>query len=53
MLDLSHVTLLDASAMSMLIAAAQAYGEVELHGACGVTRRALEVAGLTEVVKVC
>jgi anti-anti-sigma factor len=49
-LDVSEVKLLDASAMSMLIAAARAYAEVELRGACRLTRRALEVAGLTEVL---
>ena len=53
MLDLTEVTLLDASAMSMLVAATRAYGEVELHGVSRVTRRALEIAGLTDVVKVC
>jgi anti-anti-sigma regulatory factor len=52
-LDLTEVTLLDASAMSMLVAATRTYREVELHGTCGVTRRALEAAGLTEVLKVC
>ena len=52
-LDLTEVTLLDASAMSMLVAATRAYGEVELHGVSRVTRRALEIAGLTDVVKVC
>jgi anti-anti-sigma factor len=49
-LDLSQVTLLDASALSMLVAVTRAYREVELHGACRVTRRALEVAGLTDLV---
>ena len=51
-LDLTEVTLLDASAMSMLVAAAKAYREVELRGPCRLTRRALDVAGLTEVVTI-
>jgi anti-anti-sigma factor len=51
-LDLTDVTLLDASAMSMLVAAAHAYGEVELRGVCRLTQRALDVAGLTDVVRI-
>lgn len=52
-LDLAAVTLLDASAMSVIAAAAQAYGEVELRNPCPVTRRVLEIGGLAHVVRIC
>lgn len=51
-LDLSRVTLLDASAMGVIAWAARAYREVELRNACPVLRKVLDAGGLTQVVRV-
>ena len=51
-LDLSQVTLLDASAMGVLAVAARRYGEVELRNVCPVLRKVLDAGGLTEIVTV-
>jgi anti-anti-sigma factor len=51
-LDLSRVTLLDASAMGVIVGAARAYGEVELRGPGPVIRKALDAGGLTQLVRV-
>ena len=51
-LDLSRVTLLDASAMGVIAGAARMYGDVELRGPCPVIRKALDAGGLSQVVRV-
>lgn len=52
-LDLSQVTLLDASVMGVIAVAARSYAEVELRNACPVMRRVLDAGGLTDIVRVC
>lgn len=51
-LDLTDVTLLDASAMGLIASAARAYGEVELRNPSRQNRRVLDLVRLGEVAKI-
>lgn len=52
-LDLSRVTLLDASALGVIAAAARSYAAVELRNAGPVLRKVLDAGGLIGLVTVC
>ena len=51
-LDLTDVTLLDASAMAVVVEAARRYAEVELHNASAHTRRTLDLVRLDEIARI-
>lgn len=51
-LDLTDVTLLDASAMAVVAEAARRYAEVELHNASAHTRRTLDLVGMAEIARI-
>ena len=51
-LDLAEVTLLDASAMAVVVEAARRYAEVELRNASPQTRRTLDLVHLDEVTRI-
>ena len=51
-LDLTDVTLLDASALSAIAAATRTYGEVELRNPTPHNRRVLAVGGMDQVARI-
>lgn len=51
-LDLSEVTLLDASAMAVVAEASRRYAEVELRNASPHTRRVLDLVRLDQVARI-